>query len=136
MKRLINKLRWQAWCLYHGCRNLWRFRKVVWQFDACDYAGLMEIIAEAARQMAEFHRSRQHTTDHSRAAHRLRIVAALCTRIADDEYEQIVGFGDPSYKGKTAGQRQRMALHCDYLAQQDMSYLGMLLRRYGRSWWC
>lgn len=127
-------LRYQYLCFIYGVRNFWRFRRAVWNFDTCDYSGLLALMREATKRMSEHHRDHGHCINADRTAKQLFIVSALCGRLGGDTgtYEELAGYA--RYDTMNETQRRHWANHSDYLATQDIEYLRKMFRHIQR-WW-
>jgi len=128
-------MRWRLWCLYVGLRNCWRFRSVVWHFDTCDYAPLMDMLSTAARLMATHHQKHGKVTSSERSAKQLLIVSELCRRLEADDYPELAGYEHAAYPQWSSRRRTYVWQHAEYLAQQDIDYLGRMLKKHLRGWW-
>lgn len=138
--KVLDKIRWQWLTISLGISNLWRFRKVVWRFDRCDYAHLLQLISFGAKEIASHHKEHPIVTDADRIAKELTIVSELCRRLADDDYFLLAsGAKDwldvrAMLKGMNSKQKSRIFAHQEYLAKQDVAYLGKAFKRV-RCWW-
>lgn len=73
------------WDIRNGVRNLWHFRRSVWQFRAFDYTGLLGLIETAALDMKACH-DQKITTDWEKCSKELAVLAEMCRRLSSDNY--------------------------------------------------
>lgn len=108
------------------------FASSVWHWDSCDYAPTLRIMEVCFREMSRLHTERGIVVDSPRVARQTLIVAELCRRLHNDDYADLAGY--ERYDQMTQKQKQRWAKHTEYLANQDVVYLGRMLRHIQR-WW-
>ncbi len=101
-----------------GFRNLWKFRKAVWHFHACDWSGLLELMEVALTEMRDGHRNYSLSIGSNKMDRELTIAKELCKRLHEENYWSSV------HNGK----------HENALMERDVNYLADLLRNV-RCWW-
>lgn len=121
---------WHWYGLCQGVRNFWRFRKSIYHFNASDYSYLLWLMADATVEMSRHHREDGVTADREKTARQLLVVSELCKRLREDNYFVMAGYR----YGLDDAKARRVFAHSDYLAKQDIEYLGRVLRHL-RSWW-
>ena len=140
LTKLAEKIRWQHLTMRLGFKNLWRFRSAVWHFDTCDWAPMMRLMHVGFREMAIHHRDHSHTMGGPKRARQLMIVSELCRRLDDDEYSfsawRVNDWDGVLKSQRAANDRQWKHVHAheEYLVNQDITYLGKMLRHL-RMWW-
>lgn len=67
-------------------RNLYVFRKALWNYRSYDYSGLLMLMETATKDMHECHRDYGHHVGSDKTAKELLIVSTLLKRIREDEY--------------------------------------------------
>lgn len=67
-------------------RNLWLFRKVLWNYRPWDFSGMMQFMIVSAKDMAEAQEKHGNHVGHLKTAKELRIFAELLDRVMKDEY--------------------------------------------------
>lgn len=121
---------WHWYGLRQGLSNFWRFRKSVYHFNASDYSYLLWLMADATQEMSRHHREDGVAADRDKMARQLLVVTELCKRLREGNYFMMAGYR----RGLTSAQASRVFAHSDYMAKQDVEYLGKMLRHM-RSWW-
>lgn len=128
-------------------RNLWMFRKCLWNYRSWDYSGMMNFIITSAKDMSEVQEKWGHHVGHLKTAKELKVFAHVLERVRDDSYTEdkldftrAEGFGIgelkskpntlPSYKNprqfyKLTGQQRK----------DDLSLACKLIERKLLSWW-
>ena len=67
-------------------RNIFVFRKALWNYRSFDYSGMMMFMEESAKDMAECHENYGNLVRSKQTAKELRILSEIFKRINDDEY--------------------------------------------------
>lgn len=67
-------------------RNLWLFRKCLWNYRSWDYYGMMMFMETCARDMSVMHKEHGITLNSEETAKELLVFAELLKRIREDEY--------------------------------------------------
>ncbi len=128
-------------------RNLWMFRKCLWNYRSWDYSGMMNFMITSAKDMSEVQEKYGHHVGHLKTAKELKVFAHVLERVRDDSYMEdkldftrAEGFGInevkskpntlPSYKNplqfyKLTGQQRK----------DDLSLACKLMERKFLSWW-
>lgn len=129
--KILDKAETLYYNLKHGVSNFWHFGKVIWRFRSWDYFYLLDVIEALTSRMAyEYESDAIQYSRSRRTARELKKVAFLCRRLSADEYIENAGY-DPNLPDH---KRRRIFDHADYMAKQDIEYLGRTLRSI-RSWW-
>lgn len=108
------------------------FAAAVWHWDSCDYAPTLEMMRIAFSEISRMHAERGHLVSSEKTAKQTKIVAELCRRLGEDDYETLAGYA--RYDEMNERQRQRWAIHTGYLGKQDSEYLGRMFKHV-RGWW-
>lgn len=128
-------------------RNLWMFRKCLWNYRSWDYSGMMNFMITSAKDMSGVQEKYGHHIGHLKTARELKVFAHALERARDDSYTEdkldftrAEGFGIdqlkskpntlPSYKNprqfyKLTGQQRK----------DDLSLACKLMERKLLSWW-
>lgn len=128
---MLDKAETLYYNLKYGIQNFRHFRKVIWRFRSWDYCFLLDVLATIATHMAHDYETEVIQSSRSRrTARELRKIAFLCKRIGDDDYIENAGWD----RNLPDAKRRRIFKHADYMAKQDIEYLGKTFRSI-RSWW-
>lgn len=129
-------------------RNLWMFRKCLWNYRSWDYSGMMNFMITSAKDMSEVQEKYGHHVGHLKTAKELKVFVHVLERVRDDIYTEdklaytnrSKGFGMgvftnkpntlPSYRNprqfyKLTGQQRK----------DDLSLACKLMERKLLSWW-
>lgn len=128
-------------------RNLWMFRKCLWNYRSWDYSGMMNFMITSAKDMSEVQEKYGHHVGHLKTAKELKVLAHVLERVRDDSYTEdkveFTGEGGlwcrslvnktntlPSYRNprqfyKLTGQQRK----------DDLSLACKLMERKLLSWW-
>jgi hypothetical protein len=128
---VLDNLSYALWDIRLGLRNLWRWFPVVWQDRNDDYTYIVQVLEFKLRQVEDLERRHGRHTTSQRDAGRIHICAALCRRLAEDEY-LMNAFGNPYTRDRYDKGHTH---HSDMMAEQDIEYLGLMLRKHLRGWW-
>jgi hypothetical protein len=121
-----------TWEIPHGLKNLWRFRKVVWDFSDGDYSSLLKVMQVASKELSNHIGHHNHHQRAKKDARELLIVSELCRRLAtEDQYD--VWLRDGVKRG--VGKSKRYFDHYQYLWKQDHEYLMKMFKSLPH-WWC
>lgn len=136
--------------LYWNIRNIIYWLSIIWRNEQFDSGYLYEMLYHKFKLMEEFFDSKYAwTMDAPRHAHQLRICKNLCKRIMDDDYtspydkyiedhlkEFVKNFLE-TMNTKSEFEDYIMAgyAHQDYMKQQDIDYLCMMIQKYVQEWW-
>lgn len=134
-----------------GVKNLWFWVPVIWRDRDWDYAFLLKIMEAKMRRMSVCIEHNDITVNSQKAAQQLRVSAALCRRIHNDEYfTNLTGplvhnhhwEGDNFYletyrNGELLDGKEykRFGDMAERNLKNDIEYLTFLMRKYLRSWW-
>lgn len=118
----VGGLRDWPYFLRRGIRNVARYAPVVWHDADCDHAPLFLLMEFKLRQMAK--RQIGHI-GWERSARRMLVCAALCKRIAADEY----GLEPMYFKAYRYSKLARRA------RQRDLEYVCHLIGKHALGWW-
>lgn len=127
-------------------RNLWLFRKCLWNYQSWDYSGLLMFMETASRDMHECHKNHGHLMRSDKTAKELLIFSNLCKRIREDEYsvgrlEFDLGCKSvlPRFDNKpnTLPSRKSKSFHklCEKMKQNDLELLSKMIRTKLLTWW-
>jgi len=142
--------RWErAW--YHPL-NLWdwlqneaerlrivaRWLPVIWHDADFDHSFLWHVMEHKFRRMARYAEVGGHCVSSARQARELRLAAALCHRLSEDDYIFVAGC--PSWKvahpfGKAANYTLDSLKFRHHQEQNDVDALTRLMRRKALCWW-
>jgi len=107
---------------YHRLKRILDWIPILWKDYDWDHACLLRILEFKLRRMAKHHLEDGVTLHREKTAHQLNEAAALCKRMADENYG--VSTGD-FYDLKKE----------DALYAADLERLSLLFRKYLRCWW-
>lgn len=130
-------------------RNLWLFRKALWEYRSWDYHGMFQFMETCARDMSRCHKEHGHLMRSEETAKELLVFAELLHRVNEDnytddklEFEKVsdsgmfggMGFVQkpntlPSYKAKSF--YKIIASN----KKNDLELIGKMLARKSQSWW-
>jgi len=111
------------WMPFNGFRNLWTWKKIIWQDAQFDYSFMLRILIKKLELMENGFRLHGCCTNSERVAKEIKILRLIVERIERDEYVLFERFGKPDYK------------HGEYLARQDLEYFGKIINKKLRCWW-
>lgn len=144
------------WNFRRGVKNLWVYRKLIWQTADWDYAYLLELMEFKLRRMDDaigngclLHRERK--------AKQMRVCAELCRRIRKDEYyanltgpvkynswttpceyRDAVQLHIEGYRNgvlMTASEARRFYAMAERNRKNDIEYLFLVMRKHLLEWW-
>lgn len=102
-----------------GIKNIIKWLPIIWKDRDFDYGYLLDILQFKLKAMEEFFNSNDTwTKDAKKCAKQIMIVKNLVQRINHNDY-----IDSDTY--------QRMK----YMQNQDLEYLGIILRKHLTSWW-
>jgi hypothetical protein len=113
--------------LPYGIRNLIRWFPLIWRDRDWDYCYLADLMRFKMLRMADLQRRWGHHVGAERHARQLRICAALCQRISEDNYIQM-----HDCPNSPPGQWHRRV---EFSQRYDLEYLGIMMRRHMATWW-
>jgi len=88
--------------LWKFLRNLWLFRKALYNYVSWDYSGLLEFMETATKDMSRAHKNHGVAVKSEQTAKELKILSLLLKRIRKDEYyEDKQRYVEGDNKGKT-----------------------------------
>lgn len=131
-RQLYEDIWWRWWCIYCGLINFWRFRKVIWHWDSCDYAPTLDLMEVAFREISRLHTENGHLVSSKRTAKETFIVANLCKRLSADDYDQLAK--NKPTNALNEHEARAWIKHVEYLAAQDIALLGKMFRKV-QHWW-
>lgn len=76
----------EFWRIKNFARNLWVFRKSLYNYTSWDYSGTLDIMETSFRDMSVSHAKYSMHTNNEKVAKDLLVLAALCKRIREDNY--------------------------------------------------
>ncbi|MNF63036.1 hypothetical protein D3C85_293040 [compost metagenome] len=85
LKKFIDLIRYD---LPRFVRNVFVYRKALWQYRNWDYSGLLHLMETAARDMHECHKNHGHLMKADQTAKELLIWAELLRRVREDQYDE------------------------------------------------
>lgn len=127
-RRIWHRWRDRYYDVKGGIRNLWKYRKVVWDISDADYSSLLSVMEAVSRDIAHHLEVHNITVDAPKRARQLRVVACLCSRLREDDYFHTHFYNAYFHKAKLLS-RSRDAY------TRDLNYLRHMLR-YLPFWWC
>jgi len=68
-------------------RNIWLFRKCLWNYKAFDYSGMLRFMEESAKDMSRYSSENGHLVRSDETAKELKVFAELVKRIRENEYD-------------------------------------------------
>lgn len=131
-------------------RNLWLFRRCLWEYRGWDHSGLLLFMETCARDMSQQNKGHGHLVRSEDTAKELLVWAELLKRIREDDYSQsILDFVDaekgekcimglkivqkpntlPNYKSKSF-----YKMRSD-VAKNDLRLAGKMFERKVNTWW-
>ena len=125
-----------------GFKNLIKWAPIAWADVDWDYAPLLRVMQFKLENMADYHKNEGITLHKDRTEKQLRIAAALCARILDDEYlikqfeEQYIEKGGvPFFKVKNESVFRQLILKEHRIRKHDLKELGRLFEKHLLHWW-
>ena len=130
-------------------RNLWLFRKALWNYRSWDYSGMMEFMETSAQDMSRCHKENgQHTTSQI-SAKELQVFAALLRRVREDAYTDdklefkkvreggMFGGFDNVQRSNTLPNRDSKEFYkiIESNTKNDLELIGKMFSRKVRHWW-
>lgn len=67
-------------------KNIWIFRKALWDYRAWDYTGLLTFMEVSARDMSRCHKENGHLMRSEDTAKELKVWADILQRVIEDDY--------------------------------------------------
>lgn len=133
---LFDRLETAYYRLKYGVINLYTLGPAIWTFRAWDSFYFLEVIIAMLEQMEIQHAKYAIQSNRQRRiVKQIRLAKALCKRAYADDYPKLAGYDSDNYKSFSNYKRRNLWKHEDYLAQQDMEYLGRIFKKHLRSWW-
>lgn len=128
-------------------RNLWMFRKCLWNYRSWDYSGMMNFMITSAQDMSDIQEKYGHHVGHLKAAKELKVFAHVLERVRDDSYTEDkldftraegFGIGELRSKPNTLPSYRNPRQFYRLTGQQrkdDLSLACKLMERKLLSWW-
>lgn len=124
---LWNKWNFKYYEIKSGIRNLYHYRKVIWNVSDADYSSILMVIEATSRDIANHLNKHNIRVDSHKRAKELTIVACLCKRLREDDYFSVKHYFNDSNKTKFNYHK--------YMYNQDLELLRYILRKLP-FWWC
>jgi hypothetical protein len=129
-RRVVDAYDFVRYDIPYGFGNLIEWLPIIWRDRDYDSAYLLRVMEFKFSRMAEVFDNGHHV-GHERDARRVRVCAAICRRMIDDDYAENQGvngtaFDDGIWRRYDRAERQH---------DQDLAYMTLLLRKYLRGWW-
>lgn len=132
-RRYILPFKWfyqsHLWGFWFRVRNCLMFATALWHWDWIDYAPTLRLMDIAFRHISRMQADHGHLVSSDKTSKQTLIVAELCRRLEQDDYETLAG-----YDAESGNHKRGWVEHSNYLAKQDIEYLGRTLRHV-RHWW-
>jgi len=109
-------------------KTWWAYKGILWHDHDFDHIFMWALLEFKLRRMSIAIQNGYHVGK-ERDVRRILMAAELCRRMAAEEY--MFKFQHDAAPDFVSVDFQ----HCDYLQEQDLGYLTMLLRKYSRMWW-
>jgi len=103
--------------IYHKIKRILVWIPILWRDQEWDHAFLLRILEFKLRRMANYHLTNGIGLHRERTAHQLNEAAALCKRMADENYSAFTVEKE------------------DKLYAADLERLTLLFQKYLREWW-
>lgn len=133
--------------LYNYFRNLWIFRKALWNYRRWDYSGMLEFMELASRDMSDCHEKHSHLMRGEQTAKELKVFAEYMKRIREDEYSMryikvdwelnrkpMIQVSPVKYEGPKYGSKLYREIERDWL-RNDLQQAAKLFERKVKTWW-
>lgn len=105
----------------YGIKNLIKWFSIIWNDKDFDYYYLLNILEFKLKNMEEFFNSdNTFTVNAKKYAKQMMIVKNLIKRIKNENYCELNNYDYEKNK---------------YMVNQDLEYLGLMLRKHLKSWW-
>ncbi len=116
---------------YYGLRNILAYSSILYRDRDWDQSFLFAIMEKKFRRMRHLFQYHGHHAGDHRIAKQLTIAAECCRRLAEEDYQY------PSSYLLADEHRARKAsiAHESYLQDQDLEWIGKLLRKHAQTWW-
>jgi len=72
--------------IWKFCRNLWVFRKCLWNYRSWDHSGLLHFMETCARDMSHTHKEHSFHVRSEETSKELLVFAELLKRVREDDY--------------------------------------------------
>lgn len=128
--KVLDKAETLYYNLKYGISNFWYFGKVIWRFRTWDYCFFLDVVVSMTTKMADDFEKYSNGDRGERITKQLRTVAFLCERLREDDYIGNAGWNPELHFTK----KKRIFDHADYMAKQDIEYLGKTLKHL-QTWW-
>jgi hypothetical protein len=132
---------WRRWIavvapfrgVYYGIRDLVVYAPLIWRDRDWDSSFMLEIWEFKLRRMERHFRRYGHHLNSGRAADQMRLCAALCKRIHENNYLSHMFRED--WETFRPLMRARYPQYCAEQQEQDMDLLFKMLRKHLLGWW-
>jgi len=129
--KTVDKIESLYYNFKYGIDNFVYFGKAIWKFRTWDYSFFLMVIIKMAKKMAhDFENQSNQSSRGRKITRQLKSLAFLCERLYNDGYFDAAGYRP----GMSSAKIKRVFAHGDYMAKQDIEYIGKILKDV-RTWW-
>jgi hypothetical protein len=76
----------ELWKIKNFARNLWTFKRALYEYASWDYSGTLRLMETAFKDMSESHKNHSQHLCQDRKVRELIILSELCKRLREDDY--------------------------------------------------
>ena len=125
----------RKWCWFkYGIRKTIQWLPVIWEDREWDYWFIYKLLHKKLTLMENAFRVCGISVHSDKEADKMRLCILLLDRLIKDNYHDNVHMFNKT-NGENWQKDKKMALHEEYLVEQDLEYLFKIIRKNIRRWW-
>ena len=131
-ERFISGIRRLYFNIKQGFKNIWVWKKVIWNDRDWDWLFLIIILQFKLENMAKYQKTQGMSVDHDKIAEQLHRTALACKRLMVEEYDK----PDPIFLKDNKWQKKINGTDFQsYMQQQDIKYITKMINKHIWDWW-